>query len=113
VENYHFNQLNYFLLHWHEKTLYVKNSNTEQLFSDKMPKKGPDAKKLNKIINILKSVESNGIWIRELARQSNLPLSTIHLYINKFLEDKVETKAVRIGKFTHSQMKIIKLKVIK
>jgi len=75
-----------------------------------MPRKGPDMRKINRIMDILKSVDSNGIWIRELARQSNLPLSTVHLYINKFLEEKVETENARIGKFNHSQMKIIKLK---
>jgi hypothetical protein len=75
-----------------------------------MPKKGPDIKKLEKIVKIIKSTKTNGIWIRELARQTSLPLSTIHLYLYKFLKNQVKIETVKIGKFTHSQMKIVKLR---
>lgn len=78
-----------------------------------MPKRGPDKKKLERIMRIIRSVGRKGIWVRELARQTNLPIATVHLYINKFLEDQVKIETVKIGKFTHSQMKIIKLKVRK
>jgi len=78
-----------------------------------MPKKGPDIKKLERIMNTIKSVGTKGIWIRELARQTNLPVSTIHFYIVKFLANKVEIESAKIGKFSHTQMKIIKLKVKK
>lgn len=75
-----------------------------------MPKKGPDMKKLVRIMNIVKSVGSKGIWMRELARQTNLPVATVHLYINKFMEDMVKIETAKIGEFSHSQMKIVKLK---
>jgi len=78
-----------------------------------MPKKGPDIKKLEKIMNNIKSVGTKGIWIRELARQTNMPVSTIHFYISKFLPNQVEIETAKIGKFNHSQMKIVKLKVKK
>lgn len=78
-----------------------------------MPKIGPDTKKLKKIMSIVKSVGPKGIWIRELARQTNIPVSTIHLYINKFLENQVEVETAKIGSLEHSQMKIVKLKVKK
>lgn len=75
-----------------------------------MPKKGPDKKKLEKIMKIVNSVRSKGIWVRELARQTNLPVSTVHLYINKFLKNQVKVETIKIGEFTHSQMKIVKLR---
>lgn len=75
-----------------------------------MSRKGPDTRKLEKIMNIVKSAGSKGVWIRELARQTNLPVATVHLYVNKFLSDKIEIKTARIGKFAHSQMKIVKIK---
>ncbi len=78
-----------------------------------MPKKGPDAEKLQNITNILKRVGSNGIWIRELARQTNLPIATIHYYLNEFMKNQVKIETAKIGRFDHSQIKIIKLKVMK
>ena len=75
-----------------------------------MPKRGPDKKKLKKITSIMKSIGSKGIWVRELARQTNLPVATVHLYLNKFLEHQVKIETVKIGKLNHSQMKIVKLK---
>jgi|GEM_PF-7095706 predicted transcriptional regulator len=62
-----------------------------------MPKKGPNKKKLETIMKIIRSTKSNGIWIRELARQTNLPLATVHFYINKFLKDRVKIETVKIG----------------
>jgi predicted transcriptional regulator len=62
-----------------------------------MPKKGPNEKKLETIMKIIRSTKSNGIWIRELARQTNLPLTTVHFYINKFLKDRVKIETVKIG----------------
>lgn len=66
--------------------------------------------KIKKIIKVLKSVGKRGIWIRELSRQTHMPVSTVHYYLNKHLKDKIEIKNVKIGKFSHKQMKLIKLK---
>lgn len=75
-----------------------------------MPRKGADTEKLEKINKILGNVGSKGIWIRELARQTDLPVSTVHFYINNFLEGVVKIEDAKIGDYKHSQMKIVKLK---
>ncbi len=49
----------------------------------------PDPKKIEKILGVLKS-HPEGIWIRELARQTNLDKSLISRYINTHLQDQVE-----------------------
>ena len=75
-----------------------------------MTNHGPSTEKIKKIIEVLKKSSKEGIWIRELSRQTNLPVSTMHYYLNKYLEDRIEIKNVKIGKFYHKQMKLIKLK---
>jgi predicted DNA-binding transcriptional regulator YafY len=52
-------------------------------------KQGPDPKKIQLIIDALKH-HPQGIWIRELARASNLDKSTVSRYISTYLADKVE-----------------------
>jgi hypothetical protein len=74
-----------------------------------MPK-NPSIEKMNKIIKVLKKVRKKGIWIRELSRQTKIPVSTVHYYLNKYLEDKIEIKNVKIGEFSHKQMKLVRLK---
>lgn len=75
-----------------------------------MTKNRPSTEKMKKIIKVLKKASKEGVWIRELSRQTNLPVSTIHYYLNKYLEDRIEIKNVKIGEFSHKQMKLIKLK---
>jgi predicted transcriptional regulator len=70
----------------------------------------PTTDKMEKIIKILEKVGKRGIWIRELSRQTKMPVSTIHYYLNKYLEDRIEIQNVKIGEFSHKQMKLIKLK---
>jgi len=75
-----------------------------------MIKNRPSTEKMKKIIKVLEKVGKKGIWIRELSRQTKMPVSTIHYYLNKYLEDRIEIQNVKIGKFSHKQMKLIKLK---
>lgn len=75
-----------------------------------MIKNRPSTEKMKKIIKVLKKVRKRGIWIRELSRQTKMPVSTVHYYLNKYLEDRIEIKNVKIGKFSHKQMKLVKLK---
>ena len=67
----------------------------------------PDQNKIDKILNVLHQ-HKTGIWIRELARQTKLPVSTLHFYLYKYVKD-IEIKNLefsgRIG-----QYKIVKLK---
>ena len=75
-----------------------------------MMKKRPSTEKMDKIINVLKKARKGGIWIRELSRQTKMPVSTIHYYLNKYFEDRIEIKNVKIGEFSHKQMKLVRLK---
>ena len=52
-------------------------------------KAGPDNRKINIIIEILKD-NPDGIWVRELARQCNLDKSTVCIYLNTHLKDKIQ-----------------------
>jgi len=54
-----------------------------------MPKKGPDENKIKKIKMILMK-NPDGIWIREIARRTGICKSTVHFYINKYLEKDIE-----------------------
>lgn len=59
-----------------------------------MPKKGFDRKKVEKIRRILKK-NSNGFWVREIARRSGLDKSTVSIYLSKYM--KSEVRAVSIS----------------
>lgn len=52
-------------------------------------KKGPDPNKMKKIIEALKK-NPQGLWHREIARQSGLSKSTVHRYVTEYMEDQVE-----------------------
>jgi len=54
-----------------------------------MPKKGPHPQKMNKITRTLRE-NPQGIWIREIARRTGISKSTVHLYINRYMENEIE-----------------------
>ena len=56
--------------------------------------KGPDENKVRKILEVLRK-NPQGLWIREIARQSKLSTTTTHRYLRKFLESQIED-AVRV-----------------
>ncbi len=63
-----------------------------------------DQNKLDEIIKVLKNYP-NGIWIRELARKTNLDKSLVSRYVNLYLKNEVED----VYKTNHP-IKIIRLK---
>lgn len=65
---------------------------------------GPSNKKILEIKQCLKK-HSNGIWIREIARQTGISKSTVHRYISQFMKDDVK-EVISISKL----VKIFKLK---
>ena len=67
-------------------------------------KPGPCNKKIDQILKILEA-NPQGIWVREISRLTNLKRSTISLYINTHLADKVEDVHDKI-----LPMRLIKLK---
>jgi len=73
-----------------------------------MPK-GPDDKKIKKIVKVLKN-RKEGIWIRELARQTNMPVATVYYYLCNFMQNEVEIRSAVFGGIEHKQMKIVKLR---
>lgn len=75
------------------------------------PKK-PDLKKLFLIVETLKKVE-DWIWLRELARRCNLPVSTVYFYLEKYLNPFIEE--INTSQFISSfeEGKYPKLRLIK
>lgn len=69
-----------------------------------MPKKGPDMKKIEKIRNILKR-HPNGLWIREIARKTNIDKSTVSIYLAKYMINDIED--------THPHVKNDMIKVVR
>jgi response regulator of citrate/malate metabolism len=71
-----------------------------------MPRpKGPNPEKIAKIVTILKQ-NPKGIWIRELARKCKLPKTTVHRYVNEFMQNEIEC----VFNGGYGFVKIIKLK---
>jgi len=50
---------------------------------------GPDPKKVEKIIDVLRE-SKNGLWVMEIARRSGIPKSTVHRYLRHYLANWVE-----------------------
>jgi DNA invertase Pin-like site-specific DNA recombinase len=69
-----------------------------------MPKKGPDIEKIKKIRNVLKR-HSNGLWVREIARKTNIDKSTVSIYLAKYMKNEIED--------THPHVKNDMIKVVR
>ena len=50
-----------------------------------------DINKIKKIEKILRQ-NPNGLWVREIARKTRLDKSTVSIYLNKHLKDKIKIK---------------------
>ena len=69
-----------------------------------MPKKGPDTNKIEKIRKILKKY-TNGLWVREIARKTNIDKSTVSIYLAKYMKNEIEN--------THPDVKNDMIKVVR
>ncbi len=69
-----------------------------------------DKNKIKNIMKVLKRRGDEGVWIRELARRTEIPVATVYYYLNNFMKKDVEIKPARIGGIVHKQMKIVKLR---
>ncbi len=58
-----------------------------------MPKKGFDKNRVDKIREVLKK-NSQGLWVREIARIANLDKSTVSIYLSKYMKDEVNVISI-------------------
>lgn len=70
-----------------------------------MSKKAPNLEIINKIKKVLKK-NTQGLWIREIARQSGVNRSTVHKYINLYMKNEIEDVLRGKGGF----IRIVRLK---
>jgi DNA invertase Pin-like site-specific DNA recombinase len=68
-------------------------------------KPGPNPEKLKKIRAVLAKTP-NGIWVREIARQTNLDRTTVSIYLSRYMQNEVE----EIFPVKGSLIKIVRLK---
>lgn len=78
-----------------------------------MPKRGrpagPDMDKIRRIINVLLN-NPEGIWIRGLAKQTKLPLSTVHYYLENHLNDFITNIGAQDEEGKYFGVRLVKLK---
>jgi hypothetical protein len=71
--------------------------------------KKKDIVKINKIIKILVKYPE-GVWIRQISKESNLAVSTVHYYITQILDEIIDNIGVKDKKSRYFGIRIIKLK---
>jgi hypothetical protein len=70
---------------------------------------GPSVEKLMSIMSILQAYP-DGIYLRMLAREAKLPLSTVHYYLEKYLESFIDSTGYRRPDGKAIGIRMIKLK---
>ena len=78
------------------------------MMSKNRPKK-PDYEKIKAIISILLQ-NPEGIWLRKLSRDTKIPLSTIHYYIERILDNLVDNVGARDEHGHFFGIRLIRLK---
>ena len=68
-----------------------------------------DLSKISRIIRVLLKYPE-GVWIRRISRESKLPVSTVHFYIDNVLGDLIENIGARDRKGKFFGLRIVKLK---
>jgi len=71
-----------------------------------------DSKKgarIDKIISLLVA-SPDGLWLREIAKKTKIPIATLHRYIESDLADVVDSLGVKDEKGRHFGLRIIRLK---
>ncbi len=76
---------------------------------DNNNQRGPNLDKLEKLIDTLRKYP-DGIWLRKLSRESSLPVSTVHYYIEEKIDSFVESKGAKDGDGRYFGIRLIKLK---
>jgi predicted transcriptional regulator len=67
---------------------------------------GPNAKRVEKIRNVLLQ-EPRGLWLNEIARRADMPLSTVHKYLTdpRFMGKMVKSES----RFRFNKREIIRV----
>ena len=71
--------------------------------------KEKDLKKIKKILLILVK-NPEGLWIRQISRETGIALSTTHYYINQVVDGFIENIGVKDKKGQYFGVRIIRLK---
>ncbi len=72
-------------------------------------KKGLDREKARKIQKILMH-NHQGVWLRELARQAGMPVSTVYFYLKNHMAEDVSIEPLIIAGRPIGKMKLVKIK---
>jgi len=74
-----------------------------------MPSKGQDFNKIKRIMKVLLR-NPDGIWLRKLSRDSKIPLSTVHYYLERYLNNMINNVGARDEEGKFFGVRVIKLR---
>lgn len=74
-----------------------------------MPQKKQDLQKIKRILRVLLA-NPDGIWLRKISRESKLPLSTVHYYLENIMANMVENIGARDEEGRFFGVRLIRLK---
>ncbi|MDP1696004.1 MAG: hypothetical protein Q8L29_03760 [archaeon] len=70
------------------RKIYIRRMSNED-----MPKRGFDDEKIRKIRKVL-TENSQGLWVREIARKSGLDKSTVSIYLSNYMKSEVSVVSI-------------------
>lgn len=67
---------------------------------------------LNKVKSIIDTLRKypDGVWLRKLSRESSIPLSTVHYYINNVIDSFVVSRGARDDEGRFFGLRLIQLR---
>lgn len=74
-----------------------------------MAPKNPDFQKIRRIVRVLLA-NPDGIWLRKLSRESRVPLSTVHYYLDGTMVNLVENIGARDEEGRFFGVRLIRLR---
>lgn len=77
--------------------------------SEDKQQKGHDINKAKDIIETLRKFPE-GIWLRKLSRETSMPVSTVHYYIDNVLDSFVESRGAKDEEGNFFGIRLIKLR---
>lgn len=71
--------------------------------------KKPDIDKIKTILNTLRKY-NEGLWLRKLSRECGIPVSTLHYYLDYYLDDLITSKGAKKKDGRYLGIRVIELK---